>query len=69
MARRDPADLQRESPETGLIDVAVHLNAITADGYTGYCEFELFAEHLCGREVESVVHQAAEFHRALNGAR
>jgi len=65
VALRDPPDLQRESPEVGLLDVGAELNALSAQGYSGTFEYELFAEHLRGRDVESMVAQAAKFYAAL----
>jgi len=67
VALRDPADLQRESPETGLIDVAAQLKVLSSQGYAGYFEYELFAEHLRGRELEPVIAQAAQFYARVSG--
>lgn len=68
VAIKDPADLQREAPGTGLIDVAAEIEALRSDGYSGYFEFELFAEHLRGRSVKAVIDQAARFYASLSAA-
>ena len=67
VALRDLADLQRESPETGLIDVADQLKILSSQGYAGYFEYELFAEHLRGRELEPMIAQAAQFYARVTG--
>jgi sugar phosphate isomerase/epimerase len=65
VALRDPADLQRESPEVGLLDVGAELKALSTQGYSGTFEYELFAEHLRGRDVEPMIAQAAKFYAGL----
>ncbi len=66
VAIRDPADLQRDTPESGLINVESELTALGAEGYSGYFEYELFADHLRGRSVEAMIAQASRFYAALS---
>lgn len=66
VAIRDPADLQRESPEAGLIDVAAALHNLVEGGYQGYFEYELFAEHLRGRNVQAMINLASQFYSRLD---
>lgn len=63
---RDPADFHREVPGTGLLDVRRMLLDLAGDGYGGYFEFELFADHLRGRSPAQVIEQAARFYASLS---
>ena len=65
VALRDPADFQRDEPSNGLLDVAAMLHALAADGYQGYFEFELFANHLRGRSPAQIIVQLATFYARL----
>lgn len=67
VALRDPADFQREEPFSGLLDVPSMLRALALDGYPGYFEFELFADHLRGRSPAHVIDQVAAFYRSIKG--
>jgi sugar phosphate isomerase/epimerase len=67
IALSDPADFQREEPATGLLDVQHMLTELAADGYRGYFEFELFAEHLRGRSPASVIENLRSFYASLSG--
>ena len=64
---RDPADFQREEPWTGLLDARRMLLDLAADGYDGYFEFELFADHLRGRSPAWVIKEATDFYASLSG--
>ncbi len=63
----DPADFQREEPATGVLNVASMLRALHADGFRGYFEFELFADHLRGRSAAQVIDRLAAFYTGLKG--
>jgi sugar phosphate isomerase/epimerase len=65
VALRDPADFQREEPANGLLDVGQMLRALAVEGYRGYFEFELFADHLRGRSPERIIEQVGAFYARL----
>jgi predicted xylose isomerase-like sugar epimerase len=41
------------------------LQALAADGYQGYFEFELFANHLRGRSPAQIIDRVATFYAGL----
>jgi sugar phosphate isomerase/epimerase len=60
----DPAQFVREDCGAGLIDVGALLADISAAGYRGPFEFEMFPEHLRGRSAAAVIEAAGRFHAA-----
>lgn len=65
VALRDPADFQREEPASGLLNVGQILRTLAVEGYRGYFEFELFADHLRGRSPKRIIEQVGAFYARL----
>lgn len=58
---------QRELPSNGLMDLAGWLRVLTAGGYGGVIEFEMFDRHRRGRAVREILSTALEELRGMLG--